>query len=120
MEQLSRKEALECIPLRNPEVEEETKEEGSLLHYIITIKPFFHSLVSKFTTTDGSKVQKKLQLDPLGTSVWQMIDGKKSVKEISAKFQHLHQLSSREADAAIAAFLKDLGKRGLVALRNKS
>jgi hypothetical protein len=118
MEQLSRKEALACIPFRNPEVEEQNKDEGILLIYYISIKPLFHSLVKKFTSTDGSKVKKKLQLDPLGTSVWKIIDGKRSVQEIAGAFQQEHQLDQREAEAAITAFLKDLGKRGLIALKD--
>ena len=118
MEQLSRKQALACIPMRNPEAQEQQKDDGVLLTYYISIKPLFHSLVKKFTKTDGSKVKKKLQLDSLGSSVWSIIDGKKNVQEIATLFQQKHQLDKREAEAAITAFLKDLGKRGLIAMKN--
>ncbi len=114
---LSRQEAMECIPLRNPEAIEYQSDEGLLLHYPITAKPLFHSLISKLTGKDGSSVQKKLQLDHLGSSVWELIDGKRSVKRIATIFQKEHQLDRREAETAIATFLKDLGKRGLVAMR---
>lgn len=58
---------------------------------------------------------KRLELDEMGTLVWEMIDGKNSVKKIAAGFAKKYQVLPREAEVATASFLRDLGKRGLIA-----
>ena len=46
-----------------------------------------------------------------------MIDGKQSVKQIINEFQTIHQLNRREAEVSVTTFFKELGKRGLLAMR---
>ncbi|MBM9511717.1 PqqD family protein [Desulfogranum marinum] len=116
---LSRKEALECIPLQNPRTEEEENQEGLLLTYPVEVKPFFHTLVKRVTGKDTSNIRRKIQLDQMGSSVWQLIDGQRSVRDIATNFQHRHQLDNRESEISVTSFLKELGKRGLVAMKQK-
>ena len=61
--------------------------------------------------------QERLQLDNLGTEVWKMIDGKRTVRDIVDAFAETHQLEGREAEMAVTQFLRDLGKRGLIGLQ---
>jgi hypothetical protein len=58
----------------------------------------------------------KLQLDALGTAVWDMIDGERSLRRIVAAFAAAHQLEAREAEIAVTQFVRELGRRGLVGL----
>lgn len=116
---LSKKEALKCIPLQNPGAKAEKKQEGLLLTYPVEIKPFFHTLIKRFTGKDTSKIRRKLQLDQMGSSVWQLIDGQRSVRDISTYFQREHQLDNRESEISVTSFLKELGKRGLVAMKQE-
>ena len=116
---LSRKEALQCIPLQNPGAEEEKNQEGLVLTYPVEVKPFFHKLIKRVTGKDTSTIRRKIQLDQMGTSVWKLIDGQKSVRDIAQNFQHQHQLDNRESEISVTSFLKELGKRGLVAMKQK-
>ncbi|MDX1709479.1 MAG: hypothetical protein R3274_12820, partial [Desulfobacterales bacterium] len=73
---ISRAEALGRIPSKNLQIKEERLDSGDvIIHYPVTMRPFFAGLAKRF---GGSEVQiqsKKLQLDALGTSVWALIDG---------------------------------------------
>lgn len=62
-------------------------------------------------------VPKKLQLDALGTEVWDLIDGRRSVRKIIQRFAETHRLHPREAEVSVTRFLRELGKRGLIGLQ---
>lgn len=116
----SRQHALECIPVKNPQVSEEVDSKGELrLIYQVQVRPWFHGVIKKITGRRETVIDRTLQLDQLGTAVWQMIDGRKSVRNIIDEFRNLHQLNSREAEISITAFFKQLGNRGLLAMREK-
>jgi hypothetical protein len=60
---------------------------------------------------------KKLQLDVLGTSVWDLVDDKRSVGRMIQIFAETHRLENREAEVAVTRFIRELGNRGLLGLR---
>lgn len=119
-EGLNRGQALACTPIRNPEVEEEKKQEGILLRYPVEVKPWFRSIFKRLSNRDSNIIIRRLQLDALGSSVWQMVDGKLTVAEIAEQFRNTHQLGTREAELSVSGFLKDLGRRGLIALKEEN
>lgn len=88
-----------------------------MLIYTVTIRPWFTGLMKRFGGTSDGRFQKKLQLDLLGSEVWDLLDGQRSVREVIRQFARRHQLHPREAEVAITRFIRDLGKRGLVGLR---
>ena len=117
---LTRNHALGCIPLRNPQITEQKNDADELcLTYQVRIKPWFQNIVQKITGKgkDDDIIERKLQLDILGSTVWHMIDGKREVKKIIADFQTTHKLNRREAEISVTTFLKELGKRGLIVMR---
>lgn len=59
----------------------------------------------------------RLELDSLGTAVWDRIDGKRSIAALAAGFAAAHRLDGREAEIAVTQFLRELGRRGLIGLR---
>ncbi|HEB68292.1 MAG TPA: PqqD family protein [Desulfobulbus sp.] len=109
--------ALACIPMRNPECIEEHNAEGILLRYSVQAKPWLRKIFKSAAGREPEIIHKKLQLDAMGSSVWQVIDGKKSVHTISRDFRKRHQLEPREAEISVSEFIQQLGKRGLVALK---
>lgn len=115
---LARMRALASIPVRNPEVAQEEKSEGLLLTYQVEVKPWFQGIFKRMSGKNSNIITKKLQLDGLGSSVWEMIDGMQSVQEITRTFAQTHQLESREAEISISGFLRDLGQRGLLAIKD--
>ncbi|CCO24711.1 PqqD family protein [Maridesulfovibrio hydrothermalis] len=114
---MTRGEALACKPVKNRGVDETIVDDGLVrLSYPLRLKPLFADVAKKFGMwKDGSPPIKKLELDEMGTLVWNMIDGRTSVKKIAAKFAKTYKVLPREAEVATASFLKDLGKRGLIA-----
>lgn len=114
----SREQALACIPVKNPRVAEEKNGSGEVcLTYQVQVKPWFGGIYKRFSSRRDTIIDRKLQLDGLGTAVWRMIDGKRTVREIIDAFQAAHQVSRREAEISVSTFLKELGKRGLLAMR---
>ena len=114
----SKNHALECIPVKNPQVSEEAQENGEFrLIYQVQVQPWFQGVLKKITRSKSTLIDRTLQLDVLGSSVWQMIDGRKSVEKIIDEFQTMHQLNRREAEISVTAFFKELGKRRLLAMR---
>ena len=114
---LDRQQALACTPIRNPEVEEIETPDGILLRYPVEIKPWFQSVFKRLSNRDSNIVIRRLQLDALGSSVWQMVDGKHNVADITKQFCKTHQLGTREAELSVTGFLKDLGSRSLLAMK---
>ncbi len=113
-----RNQALDCIPVRNPEVRAEATGQGLLLSYPVEVRPWFRGILRHVTGNPGI-VTRKLQLDSLGSSVWEMIDDRRSVRQLAARFQERYQVGRREAELSVTAFLRELGKRGLVAMKEK-
>ena len=114
---ISRSEALNRIPVKNIQITEERLETGEvLIGYPVTIRPFFASLVKRFGGSENQVQTKKLQLDTLGSSVWDLLDGKRSVRQLIQIFAETHQLQPREAEVAVTQFIRELGRRGLIGL----
>jgi hypothetical protein len=114
---LSRSEALECIPYKNREVVATSQANGDiLLAYPITWRPWVASLYRRLGGADQTPRMKKIQLDALGTQVWHLMNGQRSVRQIVREFSKTHRLPPQEAETAVTRFLQDLGRRGLVGL----
>lgn len=115
---LTRTEALASIPERSPSATWETLENGDILiEYPLNIKPFFIQLANRFQKGQEQNPTKKLQLDSMGSSVWQMFDGVKEVKTIIREVADQSGLSLQEAEISVTTFLRQLGRRGLILIR---
>ena len=115
---MNREVALACTPLKNPGVGETRLENGDvLLTYTLTVRPWFSGLIRRLGVAGAGTMQKKLQLDRLGTDVWDRLDGQRSVGNLILQFAEDHRLHAKEAEVAVTRFLRELGRRGLVGLR---
>jgi hypothetical protein len=115
---ISRAEALDRIPVKNIQITEARLETGEVvISYPVSMRPFFAGLVKRFGGPEVQIQMKKLQLDELGTSVWDMINGKFSVRQLVERFAKTHRLEAREAEVSVAQFVRELGSRGLIGLR---
>jgi hypothetical protein len=114
----SREDALECKPIKNDRVEESRSENGELqLSYPVTARPWLAGLARRLGRKPEATHLKKLQLDALGTEVWDLLDGGSRVRDVIRQFATRHRLQQREAELAVTRFLRELGKRGLIGLR---
>ena len=116
--QLSRTDALCCIPIRNPMVVESRMDSGEmLLSYTETLKPWFAGILRRMNKASEICRTRKLQLDILGTGVWDLLDGKSTVMEIIDSFAGIYQLYHKEAEVSVIQFLRELGRRGIVGMK---
>jgi predicted metalloprotease with PDZ domain len=116
---LNRTDALNCLPVRNPAVSESRQETTGevILSYPVKIKPWIRIFQRHAQTSDAPCQTRKLQLDILGTHVWDMIDGTASVLDISAAFAAAHRLNDREAEISVTLFLRELGRREIIGMK---
>ncbi|MBW1989877.1 MAG: PqqD family protein [Deltaproteobacteria bacterium] len=116
---LSRDRALSAVVEKNREVEEEPREKGIILTYQVVYKPWFARLARRMGLAGDQARTKRLELDAMGRAVWDMVDGRRTVKNIVDKFERDFQVLPAEAEASVTVFLRELGKRGLVGMREK-
>jgi hypothetical protein len=115
--ELSRSEALSLRPVKSRHiVEERPGQHEVIIAYPVTVKPWVSALLQRFGGRDEPVRRKKLQLDELGTAVWDMVDGQRSVGEIVAEFAGAHRLEPKEAEVSVTHFLRMLGQRGLIGM----
>lgn len=116
--EISRFEAMNCIPVKNVQARETRGETGPvLLSYPVEIRPWLAGLFRRFGVSSDDVRTKKLQLDKLGTAVWDLLDGSRSVGQVIQRFTALQRLHPKEATVSVTLFLRELGKRGLIGLR---
>jgi hypothetical protein len=53
----------------------------------------------------------------MGTAVWDMVDGYRSVRRIVQIFAETHRLDNKEAEVSVTSFIRELGQRGLLGLQ---
>jgi len=115
---INRAEALDRIPVKNLQISEDRLETGEVvINYPVTMRPFFAGLVKRFGGPEVQAQMKKFQLDELGTAVWNLMDGKRSVRQLVKIFAGTHRLEPREAEVSVTQFIRQLGRRGLIGMR---
>ena len=114
---LTRDQALACTPVRNDIVSWEVLDSGLVrIEYVLVLKPLLKSISERFGGARDELPTRKLELDALGSQVWQMIDGSRTTAQLIEEFAGLQKISNQEAEQSITQFLRELGKRGLIAL----
>jgi hypothetical protein len=114
---LTRDQALACTPVRNDVVNWEVLNSGLVrIEYVLVLKPLLKSISERFGGANDELPTRKLELDALGSQVWQMIDGNRTTAQLIEEFARLQKISNQEAEQSITLFLRELGKRGLIAL----
>lgn len=114
---MSRTEALEYTPVRSRQISEIRLDSGEvIIEYPLIVKPWIAAVARRLGGPQEQKQTKKLQLDAMGTSVWDLVDGKRSVRMIIQIFAKAHRLENREAEVSVTSFLRQLGQRGLLGL----
>jgi hypothetical protein len=114
---LTRDQALACTPVRNDIVSWEVLDSGLVrIEYVLVLKPLLKSISERFGGARDELPTRKLELDALGSQVWQMIDGSRTTAQLIEEFAGLQKISNQEAEQSITLFLRELGKRGLIAL----
>jgi len=116
---LSRAAALQHRPAKSLHITESRLESGEvLLEYQLTVRPWLAGLAKRLGRPNEIVQTKKLQLDAMGTAVWDLVDGKRSVRRIVQIFAEDNRLENREAEVSVTSFIRELGQRGLLGLQS--
>ena len=114
---LSRTAALEYTPVKSCQISEFRLESGEVvIEYPLVVRPWIAAAAKRLGGFQDRKQTKKVQLDALGTSVWDLVDGKRSVRMIIQIFARTHRLENKEAEVSVTSFIRQLGQRGLLGL----
>jgi len=106
-------EVLLSRPIRNQGLQTEPTEEGGL-RIIIERRPEWW--VRALSVLLPIPKRRPLELDPLGREVWELCDGEHTLRQMVKVFEERHKLSRAEAEWSLRTYLRDLAKRGLVAI----
>ena len=83
------------------------------LSYPISLKPW----IARFLPRNISLPIRTLELDTMGSFVWHHIDGRRSVQKLAGIVADHYTCHPAEAEHAVAAFVRQLGRRGILGLR---
>ncbi len=105
---------LEARPVRNSAAEV-LREEADVISIEVKMKkprPLFPPL-SWFVR---SRTTRTIRLDRLGSQVWELCDGERTVEDLVDEFARHHRLTFHEARASVTAYLRMLVQRGVLAM----
>jgi len=115
---MSRRAALNCRPKKSLHITESRLETGDVfLEYPLTVRPWLAAVAKRLGKSRDVVQIKKLQLDAMGTAVWDLVDGQRSVRRIVQIFAETHRLDNKEAEVSVTSFIRELGQRGLLGLQ---
>lgn len=114
---INREQAMGMVPVRNDHVAEERVDGALRLVYEATVRPWFAGPAEKLGLWDGKPMTKRVELDEMGLFVWKRIDGHHSVRDIATEFRERYGVLQDEAELSVASFIKMLGERGIIGVR---
>ena len=116
----SRGQVLAARPFRHPKIawsREPAREDG--LPELVLVKvprrqDRWGNLVARWFKLPD---HKKIELDQIGSEVWELCDGTHSVEGISQAISRSYKLNKRQAETSVTAYLKMLADRRLIGLQ---
>jgi hypothetical protein len=115
--QLSRDELFALKPVHNPAIEatvDDRKREVTVK--LPRRKTWWLNLLARFSRLPEYGL---VTLDEVGTSVWEMCDGERNVRDLIRDFAAKHQLGRKEAEVGMLTYLRQLGERGIIVFEMK-
>ncbi len=103
-----------AVVVRNPQVKEEDTGEGMKIHTKETM-PQPGTFIARILKP--KEYTRTYELDALGSFVWKMCDGKRTVAEMADALREFAGMDTREAEVSLIQYLNMLSRRGLVALK---
>lgn len=112
--ELDRQRSLSGVPVRNTGIIVETDRKPADGMVLINRVKRGDSLWSRFFSP--SVIEQRLELDELGSFVFGLIDGRRSVAQIIDEFIQRYRVNRREAELCTVAFLRRLAQKRLVSI----
>lgn len=113
---LTKEQTLAVTPIRNPHVSWESVEGGEILLKIPRRADKLGKLIGKvFRVPD----YKEVVLDEVGSSVWELCDGKRDMGSVISETSKKYKLNRREAEVSVTTYIRTLAERKLVGLMQR-
>ena len=105
---------LDAVPVQNLAVKPQRNDRGALVLYAPLRRPWYwRGPIAWLAPTHG---RRGVELDRLGEEVWQACDGQQRTEQIVESFALRHHLRFHEARVSVQQFLREMTRRGLVAI----
>ena len=108
---LTRQQSMSAVPMLNQLVTKERNAEGNL---VVTIPRKRTGTVRLVARAFKLSPYKQIELDELGSYTVELCDGRNTVTDVITRFAEKFQLSRREAEVSMLAYLETLAKRGII------
>lgn len=108
---LDRRRSLDAIPVLNGGFVRAPRADGAIDLVIRGPRP--KGLLARFMPPT---LEQRFKLDELGTAVYGLVDGVRTVEQIMDAFAAQYRLNKREAEVSVAAFLRMLAERKIISL----
>ena len=113
---LTRQQALSCVPVKAPSVQAIRSESQTVvISFVEPLHPVLSAIRRAFGKASEGRI-RKVELDAMGTSVWDWIDGVATVADLAVRFTERYGVLRQEAELSVSQFLRELGKRGIILL----
>lgn len=110
----ARKRMLAAVPIHSDSYNPEILDNGQVSFTISRKKSWFATV---FVTIFFVSGEKKLTLDKVGSYVWKLCDGSKSVAEIAVAMKEEFKLTRKEAQVSVIQFVQTLMKKGVLSVK---
>ncbi len=100
-------------PMRNGAIEWKTNDEGQALLTVPHRKDRFGMLMSSMFRLPETR---NVQLDDVGTFVWNLCDGNQTVDAIVKQTSREYKLNRREVEISVTTYLQMLSQRNFIAM----
>jgi len=110
---LTREQSLASLPVKNAAIEEFIDDAGMVTLRIPRRKAWWISVMGFFFYMPEART---IALDEIGSFVWKLCDGKHTVRDLIAEVSSKYQITKKEAEVSLVAYLRMLGKKRLVAI----
>ena len=111
---LTREQSMAAVPIRNPMLTVE-RDDGDLENLSIPRKEAWW--VKLLVRVVYIPKHRRLALDRLGSTVWDLCDGQNTVRTVIDKFSKEYKLNRKEAEISMVTYLKQLAKKGIIGLQ---
>lgn len=111
---VSWKKMLEARPVRNVAADFQSSEEGEVSIQVSKRKPVF--LIPPFSWFIRPNLKHTVRLDKIGTQIWKLCDGQRTVEDVIDEFSKIYKLSFHEARVSVTGYIKLLIQRGVIAI----
>ena len=115
---MTRAQMLAAVPVRNAAVQwsREAREAGGPELSLLRIPRRSDRLGRMVAALFQVPEVRKLELDEIGSDVWEWCDGTRNVAAVTGAVCEKYRLNRRQAEASVAAYLKILQERRLIAI----